>query len=102
MGDRTTHHQEIIVGEIQKADPNATRVAVAIVASATLLGIVAISLTDGLRSDLAAWVRRDVGRRVPMVMAAVTLITVGPVFGVAAYLWCFGRRMIRTKRYPPE
>ena len=88
--------------DIQKADPNAIRVAVAIVASATLLGIVAINVTDGFRSELAAWVRQDVGRRVPMVIAGVTLLTVGPVLGVAGYLWCFGQRMIRTQRYPPE
>ena len=98
MGDRATHRQEIIVPEIQKADPNAIRVAVATVATATLLGIAAINVTDGFRSELAAWVKRDIGRRVPIVIAGVTLMTVGPVLGVAGYLWCFGQRMIRVSR----
>ena len=89
------------MAEIQKADPNAVRTAVAVVACATLLGVVLIIATEKRHPELQAWIEQDVRIRIPMTLAAVSLLTVGPVIGVAAYLWRFGRRMIRTQRYPP-
>jgi hypothetical protein len=102
VGDRETHHEAVTVAEIQKADPHAVRIVVAVIASATLLGVVLINATEELHPEVQAWIRQDVRVRVPMALAVVTLITVGPVVGVAAYLWRFGQRMIRTRRYPPE
>lgn len=89
------------MGEIQKADSSAVRIGVAIVAGAALLGVFLIKMAGERQPALEAWVKQDVRARVPIVLAAVTLLTSGPVLGVAGYLWHFGRRMVRTARYPP-
>jgi hypothetical protein len=88
-------------GEIQKADPSAVRIAVAIVACGALLGIVFIKLAGERRPWFEAWVKEDPGARLPMVIAAVTLLTAGPVLGMAAYMWHLGQRIVRAERYPP-
>ena len=87
--------------EIQKADPSAVRIGVAIVAGGALIGYVLINAAGQRRPEFEAWVQQDPSSRLPMVIAAVVLGTAGPVLGVAAYLWHLGRRIVRTQRYPP-
>ena len=89
------------VGEIQKADLNARRTVLVIVGCGALLGIAMIKMAGALRPDLQAWVERDEDVRLRIVLAAVTLLTAGPVLGVAGYLWHLGRRIVRVERYPP-
>jgi hypothetical protein len=89
------------MSEIQKADPKARRVGLLILGGGTLLGVVLITITGKLRPDFEAWVKQDVGARLRMVVAALTLLTAGPALGVAGYLWRLGQRIVRAERYPP-
>jgi len=89
------------VPEIQKADSNARRMGVVIVVSGTVLGIALLSLAATCRPAFDAWVKQDVDARSRTVMIALTLVTAGPAFGMAVYLWHLGRRIVRVERYPP-
>ena len=87
--------------DIQKADPKARRTSLVIVGGGALLGVALIRLAGTLRPEFEAWVRQDMSFRPWMVMAVVTLLTAGPVLGLAGFLWRLGRRIVRAERYPP-
>lgn len=89
------------MSEIQKADPNARRTGLLIIGVGTVLGVALITTAGELRSDLEDWVKEDPKVRLRMVMAALMLLTMGPVLGLAVYFWRLGERIVRAERYPP-
>lgn len=43
----------------------------------------------------------DLRTRVTFVIVALTILTAGPLLGLAWYLWHLGQRILRTEQYPP-
>jgi hypothetical protein len=87
--------------EIQKADQNTRRKAIAIVGAGTLLGAVLITMADQFQPEVRAWVEQDPHVRVRVVIMALVLLTTGPALAMSAYFWHLGRRIVRAGRCPP-
>lgn len=87
--------------EIQKADAQMRRTGALVVGAGALLGVVLLGMARGRGPALAAWVAEDVESRLRLVMTVLTLVTTGPVLGVAGYIWYLGGRVVRAGRYPP-
>jgi hypothetical protein len=88
------------VPEIQKADPRARRLAVWIVAGGGVVGFLLLLAGGGLRPVLEHWIGENPAPRLRVVLTGMILLTVGPVLGMAAYLWRLGARTIRERRFP--
>jgi hypothetical protein len=88
-------------GELHKGDPRVRRLALMIVGAGALAGAVLITLAGELRPAFDDWVRRDLDTRVRIVMAAMVILTSGPLLGLAWYLWRLGREIVQAGRYPP-
>jgi len=89
------------MGETQRADPNARRIAVAIVACGTVVGVVLITVARRFRPEFETWLEQDLSARLTFVIMTLTSLTTGPVLGLAAYAWHLGRRVLNAERYPP-
>jgi hypothetical protein len=89
------------MGEIQRADPAALRLKLLVLGCAAVAGVVLISLACSFRPAFAAWAEEKPRARFRLVMEVAILLTSGPLFGLASYLWHFGRRIRRAERYPP-
>jgi hypothetical protein len=87
--------------DVQPADPQARRTAMVIVGVASVAGLLLIVLARQFRPELEAWVTADPAPRIRVIFGAMTLLTAGPVLGMAAYLWQLGQRTLRSGRYPP-
>jgi hypothetical protein len=72
-----------------------------IVGCGMTVGIAVIVVASQLRPEFEAWVRQDLCARLKLVIAVLTLITVGPVLGLAGYCWHLGQRILRAAQYPP-
>ena len=90
-----------VMSEIQRADPNARRVALVIVGCGTAIGAALIELATRFRPDFEVWLRQDLDARLTPVATATTILTIGPLFGLASYLWLLGRRAVQADRFPP-
>jgi hypothetical protein len=72
---------------------------------ASVMGAVLISFADSYRPVLIDWVVRDPARtrsRAVAVSIALAALVVLPVLGAAVYLWRFGTRILRDRRFPPS
>jgi hypothetical protein len=87
--------------EIQEADPKARRIALAIVGGGALLGLVLLSVADRSRPQFEAWIRQDFQTRLRITIAAMTLLTTGPLLAFAGYFWRLGRQVVVAGRFPP-
>lgn len=58
-----------------------------------------IALAESYRSDLDAWVRQDLHARVRIVLAVLTLLTSGPLLGLAVYCWRAAKTRGRMLRF---
>jgi hypothetical protein len=74
---------------------------VAIVGCATVVGVVLITVARRFRLEFEAWLGQDLSTRLRLVVGALTILTSGPVLGLAGYLWHLGQRIVRAERYPP-
>jgi hypothetical protein len=89
------------VAETRRSDPKARRAALVVAGGGTFVGVVLIAAARRFRPELGAWLMRDPGARIALVVAAVTAVTIGPLVGLAVYLWQLGGRTIRAGQYPP-
>jgi len=89
------------MGETQKADPHSRRAAVAIVGGGTIVGVILITVARRFRPEFEAWLKEDLSDRLIFVVVTMTILTTGPLLGLAAYVWHLGRRVLRAERYPP-
>lgn len=58
-----------------------------VVAIGGAIGAVLIALALHYRLDFEVWVREDLRARVRLVMGVLTLLTSGPLLGMAVYCW---------------
>jgi hypothetical protein len=89
---------------IEKADARARTIVIAAVVTVVLIGVVILALGDSWRAALIAWILRDPAKsrsRVVFVSIALAAAVILPVVGAAAYLWRFGVRVVRDRRFPP-
>lgn len=87
--------------DVQPADPRARRSVLVIIGLGSVAGLLFIFLARQFRPELEAWVTQDPAPRVRIIFGAMTVLTAGPVLGMAAYLWQLGQRTLRSGRYPP-
>jgi hypothetical protein len=71
------------MGETQGADPDARRISVVIIGCATVVGVVLIMDVRHFRPEFEDWLEQDFTARFRLVIAALTIITSGPVLGLA-------------------
>jgi hypothetical protein len=89
---------------IDKADARGRTIVIAAVVTVVLIGVVILALGDSWRGALIAWILRDPAKsrsRVVFVSIALAAAVILPVVGAAAYLWRFGIRVVRDRRFPP-
>lgn len=86
---------------IQKADPRARAVVAVAFALVMLAGGALLFVASIYGEAIEAWVREDLAARVPIVLATMAALTVGPTLLFAGYLWSVGVRIVRSRRYPP-
>ena len=89
---------------IEKADARARTIVMAAVVTVVLIGVVMLALGDSWRAALIARILRDPATsrsRVVTVSIAVAAAVILPVAGAAVYLWRFGVRVVRDRRFPP-
>ena len=88
------------MSDIQRADPRARRAALLILVSATVAGGLILAIVTARRSDLEAWVLQDVTGRARVLAWGLTVLTAGPLAGMAVYYWRLGGRVVRARRFP--
>ena len=90
--------------QIQRADPNARKLAIGLVIAATTLGVGLLILAGRWSPSVSNWVTQDPS--LTRSRAQVVLVIVGgalalPLLAFAVYLWQLGRRIVAAKRFPP-
>jgi hypothetical protein len=89
---------------IEKADARARTIVIAAVVTVVLIGVVFLALGDSWRAALIAWILSDPARsrwRAVTVSIAMAAAVILPVVAAAVYLWRFGVRVVRDRRFPP-
>lgn len=89
---------------IEKADARARTIVIAAVVTLVLIGGAIIAPADSWREALIAWILHDPARsrsRAVTVSIAMAAAVILPVAGAAVYLWRFGVRVVRDRRFPP-
>ena len=89
--------------QIQKADRNARRKALAIVVAGVVVGSAVLMSLQLNRGRIDAWLfeRRGYLIEHPGLVALFFLVSMLPVFAGALYLWRIAARTIATRRFPP-
>lgn len=96
-------HASVAV-EIERADPRARRLAVALVVIGAAIGSAAFWLVDSRLPILRAWVIEDPGQaqnRVRLIAFGISAAVAIPTLVFAGYFWRLGGRVIRSNRFPP-
>jgi hypothetical protein len=88
---------------IQRADPEARRKALRILAMALLLGLAAIAVIEHYRHDIESWLGQNLGLFLehPWLVFIATLPMGLPVIAAGTYLLVFARHIVRARRFPP-
>jgi hypothetical protein len=89
---------------IEKADARARTIVIAAVVTVVLIGVAILAPADSWREALIAWIMHDPARsrsRAVTVSIAMAAAVILPVVGAAVYLWRFGVRVVRDRRFPP-
>src|SRR5687768_7891140 len=89
------------MAELQRADPAARRSALTILVVGAVAGVALIAIAGAVRPDVEAWLKADLRGRSRIVLGVMALMLLAPLFGMTAYLWRLGGRVIRTGRFPP-
>lgn len=90
--------------EIQRADAGARRRALLLIVAGAVAGALLIAAFERARVPLRDWIQSDPGqaaRRLRLLLLLSGGVLLAPLFGVAAYLWTLGRRVLRAGRFPP-
>ena len=94
----------IVQMEIHAADPRAKRTAILLLVAGLILGTTLILFFDRARPEIARWIVADTQQvrfRAGMVLSLVAVVVVGPLIGLAAYLYRLGAASARAERFPP-
>ena len=90
--------------EIQRADPNARKRARKILVVGTAVGLLMLLGLEELRSRVMALARVDPVAAVEqfrLLLLAASVLLVGGLLAIAAYLWQYASRTLAAIRYPP-
>ena len=85
---------------VQKADPGARRKAIILVSVLSALGGILIVLFESNQQVISELLEMNLATN-SRVLNAVLLMMLAPQFFVTYYLFAFGRRIVRTQRFPP-
>lgn len=91
------------MSEIQRAHPRSRRQASVIAVVLALIGAALIMAFEEYRPGLEAWLGdtpSESTTRFGIVLAVLAAAGCAPLLGLAVYLWFFGKRIIRARRYP--
>jgi hypothetical protein len=89
------------MSDIQRADPTIRRMVVVVLGAGIAIAAAILLIASRFRAPFEAWLVQDLRARTTVVFAALTIISAGPVLGMAGYLWRLGQRIARSGRYPP-
>jgi hypothetical protein len=89
------------MGNIQRADPTIRRTVFVVLGAGVAIAAAILLVASRFRGPFEAWLVQDLRSRTIVVFAALTVISAGPVLGLAGYLWRLGQRVATTGRYPP-
>jgi hypothetical protein len=90
--------------EVRRADPDARRQAVLIVALGALVGALLIAGFDWYGNALRDWVRSqpsEMPRRLRLVFIVGAALLSAPAIVFAAYLWSLGAKVLSAQQCPP-
>jgi hypothetical protein len=90
---------------IEKADARARAIVIGVVLAMVVIGVAILALGDSWRAALIAWIMHDAARsrsRAVIVSCGLAAAVILPVLGGAVYLWRFGIRVVRGRRFPPS
>lgn len=90
--------------EIQKADPRARRIAIALLGLATLAGLALVATLELQLTGLLRWITEDPERmddRLVICSWGLALAVVVPMLLLAAYLWRLSARIVHSGFFPP-
>jgi hypothetical protein len=91
------------MSKVQKAEPGARRKALLLVGLGTLTGALLISGFELCRRSILNWLLSEpekLSYRAGLLCFFTSVMGSAPLFGVSAYLWSLGGRMIRIQRFP--
>jgi hypothetical protein len=89
---------------IDRADDRVRVLVIAGIVTLVLIGLVIVVVADPARTALIGWILRDPAQsrsRAVTVSIALAAAVILPVLGAAGYLWRFGVRVVRERRFPP-
>jgi hypothetical protein len=89
------------MGDIQRADPEIRRTIIVVLAAGIAIAAAILLFASRFRAPFEAWLVEDLRSRTIVVFGALTIISAGPVLGMAGYLWRLGQRVASSGRYPP-
>ena len=89
------------MGDIQHADPAIRRTVLVVLAAGIAIAATILLVASRFRAPFEAWLEQDLRARTVAVFAALTIISAGPVLGLAGYVWRLGQRIANSGRYPP-
>jgi hypothetical protein len=89
------------MNEVQKADPQARRRALVLIAVGAGVGAATIVVSRRLLPAASAWVAEDVAGRLPVVTFILSAIPTLPLAASGGWLWRFGSRVVNAGRFPP-
>jgi hypothetical protein len=89
------------MGDIQRADPTIRRTVFVVLGAGVAIATAILLVASRFRAPFEAWLVEDLRSRTLVVFAALTIISAGPVLGMAGYLWRLGQRIANSGRYPP-
>jgi hypothetical protein len=89
------------MGDIQRADPTTRRTVFVVLGAGVAIAAAILLVASRFRAPFEAWLVEDLRSRTLVVFAALTIVSAGPVLGMAGYLWRLGQRIANSGRYPP-
>lgn len=85
----------------QRADARTRRLSLLAIATATVLGALAIVAFERYRPAFEGWLESDPATTVPMALGLLAVLGPVPALALAWYLWGLGRRTVDAGRFPP-
>jgi hypothetical protein len=89
------------MGDVQRADPTTRRTVFVVLGAGVAIAAAILLVASRFRAPFEAWLVEDLRSRTLIVFAALTIVSAGPVLGMAGYLWRLGQRIANSGRYPP-
>jgi hypothetical protein len=90
--------------EVRRADPAVRRQAVLILVVGTILGALLIVGFQRYHIPIRDWIRSEPGasaQRANWALLLLAAFLIGPLLGLATYLWSLGGRVLRAREFPP-